>query len=306
VTAGFDATARIWDVASGGELVVVRGHTGPVRSARFSPDSRTLATGGDDGVVRTWDVRTGAALHTFAGHTDWIYDLAWSDDARTLASASQDGTLRLWPAEGGPARLVVHAHSGFGVRAIAFLPEHDKLVSAGGDGVLRVWNVATGAEIVHFSDHDAPYGLALDPRGIRAASPVLHEGFEIWDTRDGKKLIDLVGHVGQGLTASWSPDGEMIITSGTDGTARIWDVATGDTIAIFSQGHEMRAASFSPDGARVITAADDGTAAIRELPRQVPSGPELERYLRCRVPYRIEGDQPIPVVRDRAACRRGE
>jgi WD40 repeat protein len=52
-TASFDKTVRLWSVASGHELLVLDGHTGPVRALAFSPDGRILASCGDgpDGAI---------------------------------------------------------------------------------------------------------------------------------------------------------------------------------------------------------------------------------------------------------------
>ena len=46
-TASLDRTVRLWSVASGQELLVLDGHTGPVRTVAFSPDGRMLASCGD-------------------------------------------------------------------------------------------------------------------------------------------------------------------------------------------------------------------------------------------------------------------
>jgi len=61
----------------------------------------------------------------------------------------------------------------------------------------------------------------------------------------------------------FSPDGTRILTGSQDSTARLWDAATGETVATLT-GHEdsVMAAAFSPDGRRVLTGAEDWTARL--------------------------------------------
>jgi WD40 repeat protein len=115
-------------------------------------------------------------------------------------------------------------------------------------------------------------------------------------------MKELVGHEATTNTAEWSPDGTMIVSTALDGTARLWDVATGDLVATFPEGHQVLSASFSPDGTRVVTSTNDGTVAIRRLPRWKSSSLELDRLLRCRVPFRVRDGQLVEVGRDRAEC----
>ena len=49
---GRDKTVRLWDVASGREVRLLKGHTDAVYSVAFSPDGRTVASGGKDNTVR--------------------------------------------------------------------------------------------------------------------------------------------------------------------------------------------------------------------------------------------------------------
>src|SRR5262249_25370804 len=73
----------------------------------------------------------------------------------------------------------------------------------------------------------------------------------------------LGGHDHRVVSAVFSPDGSRIVTASDDGTARIWDAATAQEIAIL-RGHDYRvlSASFSPDGSRILTALRDRTARI--------------------------------------------
>ena len=53
VTASDDQTARVWDAATGKEVLLLR-HKAPVQFALMTPDGRRLATASD--TVRIWDL----------------------------------------------------------------------------------------------------------------------------------------------------------------------------------------------------------------------------------------------------------
>ena len=56
VTASWDATARVWDAATGEEIFVLYGHNHNVLSASFSPDGSRIVTASADHTARIWDV----------------------------------------------------------------------------------------------------------------------------------------------------------------------------------------------------------------------------------------------------------
>ena len=72
----------------------------------------------------------------------------------------------------------------------------------------------------------------------------------------------LKGHEGGVYSAAFSPNGKRIVTASDDGTARVWDVATGQPIGGSLNGRlgTVNLAVFSPDSKRIVTASLDSTA----------------------------------------------
>jgi WD40 repeat protein len=56
LTGGTDTTVKLWNVATGRELLTLRGHTAEVFSAVFSPDGKYVLTGSFDHTARLWEV----------------------------------------------------------------------------------------------------------------------------------------------------------------------------------------------------------------------------------------------------------
>jgi WD40 repeat protein len=84
----------------------------------------------------------------------------------------------------------------------------------------------------------------------------------IWDAQTGDQLARLRPEYTI-HDAAISPKGDRLATACSDGTARIYDVGSGQSTAVLT-GHDAPVLSiaFSPDGARVATASSDATARI--------------------------------------------
>jgi len=92
VAASADKPARIWDAATGREIVVLRGHDGPVASAAFSLDGSRILTASEDKSARIWDAASGREL---AKETPHVTDVSFAKDGGGWAIGRSGWAARL-------------------------------------------------------------------------------------------------------------------------------------------------------------------------------------------------------------------
>ena len=64
------------------------------------------------------------------------------------------------------------------------------------------------------------------------------------------------------FAVAFSPDGRWVVSGSGDGTARVWDAATGHEVARMTHDDLVCAVAFSPDGRWVVSGSDDKTARV--------------------------------------------
>jgi WD40 repeat protein len=279
---GQDGTVRIWETASGREVVTIRAYSGNVYGLAIRPDGAQLATasGGQGteaqhqkpGALKLWDAKSGKELCNFSGHTAPIYGVAFSPDGKQLASAGADRTIRLWDVNGGKELRTLKGHTDT-VYAVTFSPDGKRLASASGDffnnnhGQLKIWDAASGKDLLTLKGHTATvYHIAFSPDGRYLASAGGDHHVWVWDAETGQPVITLTGHTNQVFNVAFSPDGQRLVSASRDKTARVWDVAAGKAIfTIEPHGGEVYSVAFAPDGRHVATAGDDGTVRVWDV-----------------------------------------
>jgi WD40 repeat protein/serine/threonine protein kinase len=268
VTASYDGTARVWDAASGRQLLILRGHGGPVMAAAFSPDGRRIATGSFDRTARIWDAATGRQL-LVVRHPDRVRSVAFSPSGSQLITASYDHTARIWDAATGRLIRILTGHSAL-VTAATFSPDGHRIVTSSYDKTARIWDAATGRLIRLLAGHtDVLTSAAFSPGGRRVVTSSADRTARIWDVASGRQIALLSGHTQLVASAVFSADGRRVLTASYDQMVRLWDAVSGRQLEVLS-GHTdfVEGAVFSPDGAHVATASSDGTARVWEaLPK---------------------------------------
>jgi RNA polymerase sigma factor (sigma-70 family) len=168
-------TVRLWSMATKKE--VRRFDTGEVNrvvyAAVFSPDGKRLATAeGPARTLKLWEVSTGKEIRTIkAAHTEYAVAVAWSPDGTVLASSGGEGLVKLWDVKTGKALAILTGPVTGKGHSLAFSPDGGLLASVGSkENALRLWEVATGKEVVTLKKHTE----------------------QIWSvafSRDGKKIV---------------------------------------------------------------------------------------------------------------------
>ena len=187
-------------------------------------------------------------------HQGPVLAAAFSHDGKLTVTGDLAGAVRVWDAESGKLKATLPASKDRGpINAVAFHPRQSGLVAVASGDKNKDVNTST----LKFNQvPDSPMG-----RG-----PWLWK----WDAPSGSDAtIPLSGHRGPVAAIAFSPDGNRVVTAGTDQTARLWDVSKAQEANKVSPiglllGHTgpLSTAAFSPDGQLVVTASADQTARV--------------------------------------------
>jgi WD40 repeat protein len=228
VVAGFaDNTARVWDVATGATIVVLRGHTLPVTAVAISNDGGRVATGSFDETACVWEVATGAKVCAAAKLGDRVTSIAISADGKRVVTGCADNTARIWDATTGDEIKVLRGHID-SVTGVAFLPDGG-IVTASEDKTARIWSPAANREIKVLDGHVGPVSsVAFSANGKLLVSGSWDKTARTWDALSGEPLKVFAEHTKEVTAVAVDSEGrdgvgKHIITGSLDGTVRVWD-----------------------------------------------------------------------------------
>ena len=133
------SVGEVWDVESGEELTLLKGHLSCVYSAAFSPDGAKIVTSSADGSVRVWNADTGRRMKILKGNVSW--SATFSPDGKKIAAAGGYGAV-IWDAESGEQlQTLGEERPRFPAYSAAFSPDAKKVVTAHFDGTARIWDL---------------------------------------------------------------------------------------------------------------------------------------------------------------------
>jgi WD40 repeat protein/predicted Ser/Thr protein kinase len=318
-TGSTNGEARVWNVADGQPLGPAMRHASPVSSVAFAPDGRWLATGTADGSARVWNSISGEPRTPILKHSNSVVWVEFTPDGKCVATGTERGALRVWDAETGRPMTPPLQH-GSGFAAARFSPDGRTLIVAAGEELAKLEATDSERPFGRFSasknrvrsieiSPDANWVLAMETNSLR-----------VLEVAASKFIFRPMPHPARVLSATFSPDGQRVVSTCADGRLRVWEVRTGRLLANWpfledqwsgrrgdggsrpdsererigrepSRGGKIQ---FSPDGHRVVFTADERTVRFwnaLELGTAAPYHGEVIPHLRAvrRVAFSPDG-----------------
>jgi WD40 repeat protein/serine/threonine protein kinase len=214
LSGGKDGTVRLWEVATGKELHRLD-KAGWVTSVAFAPDGCQALLGAHEGLTRLWDVENWKELRQFESPRG-VWSVALSSDGRhALIAGGTEGPnkhliLQLWDLKTGKIldRFKDAGRIPGALRQAVFSPDGSRILSAGADSCLRLWDVATGKELRCVREQ--LYGVtsvAFSPDGRQALSCGGAGTVRLWDVATGLELACHPDWYPDFRAVAFSPDG---------------------------------------------------------------------------------------------------
>jgi len=256
----------LWDTAQGRLLGRLPDATlaGMVNSASVSVavsadgDRAAVAVGN---TVAIYDLKSLRLVRTL-GHSGTVKTVAYASTGHDLVSASVDGAVVVLRGDSEPLAL---AASPGGVDVAGFLPDGRVIVAgpaaAGEGGWLRTFEAGSARLLVEHSLPGRARSFRLSPGGSRIAILAMNgtpNSLLLWDVEHDRLVRELSGHRGQVSSARFVSGGEQILTTGFDGSVRLWDGLAGLPQRAYLGAQILVDASLSPDGTIVVGADADG------------------------------------------------
>ena len=272
-----DCIIRLWEVITGKEVRQFIGHTDIITSVSFSPDSRYALSGSKDETMRLWEVATGKNLRIFTRHTGWVNSVCFSPDGLYALSGSSDETIRLWKVATGKELRQFKVVAGKELqqitgktddfRTVSFSPNGHYILSGSFEGIIRLWEVATGKELRKFSHGRTVTSVSFSPDGRYALSGGSRdETILLWEVATGKELRKFKGHEYGINSVNFSPDGHYVLSGSNDRTIRLWEVATGKELRQFVEHtYHVIYICFSQNGRYALSGSHDNTIRLWEV-----------------------------------------
>ncbi|KAI9144583.1 WD40-repeat-containing domain protein [Paraphysoderma sedebokerense] len=224
-TASGDLTIKIWDFTKGAATGTLVEHTKPAKGVAFHDTGDFLASCSQDGTAKLWDMTALKCRQIFHGHNAAVNSVAWLPYTNTICTASMDKTLSFWDCRSGNCTQTFFGH-GSGINQVTFSLRGTTFASCDVDGTLKLWDPRMINELqsITISPHSVNK-LSFDPSGTNVGVGSSNGNVYFYNTLTNlvTQPFNIAHQGGVQAVLFDSAGGEYFVTSGTDGTFKIWN-----------------------------------------------------------------------------------
>jgi len=179
----------------------------------------------DKNSIEFWDTYSWEITRTMRVGT--VLDISVSQFGEWLATSPDRYAIQIWDtrATGKPLHTIYTSFTG-AVTQAEFSPDGGTLATGHYDGVINLWDVATGTLIRTMQADAVIESLSFSPDGSLLATGSSYEDnlIRIWWVDSGSLLSILPGHKSGVQFLLFSPYGDMLVSGSYDGMIRVWGI----------------------------------------------------------------------------------
>ncbi len=283
-TGSDDGTVRIWDLATGGELMVLGAGAGSIDAVAFLPGDRVIAANASDRLLRLFDISPAGRGEVFAAHVGGeIFGIDFGPDGTKLVShvipgESKPAWVTIWDIATGSPQLTVDGLDWFSFDGVTFTNDGGGFVVQGWDetrekadavgegwGPVQLRDATTGRILMSFAGTEGENrqtpGFSADGSVLATGSTASYDDIEkaeptstasVLDAATGE-LLHRLEHGDWAVSAvAPSPSGDRLATATCErGIVTVWDVASESVLWSTEEPNCYAGIAYSPDGSYV-------------------------------------------------------
>ncbi|MBN8581554.1 MAG: TIR domain-containing protein [Anaerolineae bacterium] len=229
---------------------------GAITTLEVNPDGLTFASGSNDGQLCLNRFEDGEVLFC-ATNPGSVVDAAYHPDGSVLAVSDDTGLVQILDSTSGEVLNAIKY--GVPILDVNISPDGKFLVIARNDGRVTFIDMVTFKQVNEFYATGSIRLTAFSPDGEWLAVGSNQGVVNIWNlTEEGGPVASITHRGGDILDIAFSPDGQRLLSGGSDKNAILSVVETGRPFyAPILNEDSVRDVAFSPDGSWFVTASDD-------------------------------------------------
>gem|GEM_PF-3518556 len=266
ISGGYDQILQLSRLSDGQPVRTLSGQSGRILAAALSHEGAWAASGAEPGTIQLWKTADGTAGSVLAGHAGAVNDLSFHPSKPLLLSSGADGSVRLWEVPETTAPVRGHSQP---VAAVALTSNGQLMVTGSLDKTVRVSTVSDGQPKFAINDFPQPVqSLAISSNGSLLGVGDIVGDLQIRNMDQGALVSTWGAHAGAVTGLHFSGDGQQAVSSGADGTVKIWTLPLPPPSTVKAHGQAVSAIVISHDGKTLISAGLDEWVRVFSLDNQ--------------------------------------